>query len=96
MGFDAGRAGVAVTLEVDKQELKRRGSHERNMLLLLLCYRDVVPGARKDCKRCLGILSEYSVGPSKDCLSLSRGISMSMCCDMLGVPRYEALRSRSE
>lgn len=66
MGFDAGRAGVAVTLEVDKLELKRMGSHERNMLLLLLRYRDVVPGARKDCTRCLGILSEYSVGPSKD------------------------------
>ena len=49
MGFDAGRSP---TLEVDKQELKR-SNHERNMLLFLLRCRDVMLGARSDCKESL-------------------------------------------
>ena len=48
MWFDDGRSGVALTLDVDKQELKRSRSHERNMVLLLLHYREVVLGTRKD------------------------------------------------
>ena len=50
MGFDAGRSGVALTLDNDKQELKRRRSRERSMSLFLLRYRDVVLGARMDCR----------------------------------------------
>ena len=89
MGFDAGRAGVALTLEVDKQELKRRESQGRTILLR---YREVVPGAHKDCKRSLEHTVRVWCRSHNDCLPLSRGISTPACCDMLGVPRSVDMR----